>query len=72
MVKQLREKLDEMLAFQAHDAPKWISLKDARYPAREGNLADFLYACGTLENPDEDEETGAIGSGVDDGDGERS
>lgn len=44
MVTQLRSELDELLEYQANDAPSWVSLEGAEYPEREGSLKDFMAA----------------------------
>jgi hypothetical protein len=41
-MQELRKWLDDMLEYQANDAPP-MSLKFAQYPAREGWLMDLLY-----------------------------
>jgi hypothetical protein len=41
---ELRKELDDILEYQASDAPSWVSLEGAEYPEREGSLKDFLAA----------------------------
>jgi len=41
---QLRQELDDILEYQANDAPSWVSLEGAEYPEREESLKDFLAA----------------------------
>lgn len=41
-MQELRKGLDNMLEYQANEAPQ-MSLKHAHYPAREGSLMDFLF-----------------------------
>lgn len=41
-MQELRRGLDDMLEYQANEAPP-VSFKYAHYPAREGILMDFLY-----------------------------
>jgi hypothetical protein len=64
-MKDLRHRLDEMLEYQANDASETISLDNAHYPGREGNLVDFLYARKMFAALDEDEEMAAVGSADD-------
>lgn len=43
-MRQLRESFDNMLEYQANEAPRSISLRYGQYPGREGNMVDYLYA----------------------------
>jgi hypothetical protein len=44
MVAQLRDELDDIVEYQANDAPSCISFEGSEYPEREGSLLDFLAA----------------------------
>lgn len=55
-MKELRESLDNMLEYQADDAPRSTSLRYAQYPGREGNMVDYLYERCLLERIEHDEE----------------
>jgi hypothetical protein len=54
-----------MLEYQANDASEAISLDNAHYPGREGNLVDFLYARKMFATLNEDEEMAEVGSADD-------
>jgi hypothetical protein len=58
-MEELREDPDELLEWQANTAPDGLSLEDAHYPVREGNLFDLLSARAMLEL-DKHEEIAAV------------
>jgi hypothetical protein len=41
-IEELRKDLNKLLEWQADTAPNSLSLEDAYYPVREGNLFDLL------------------------------
>jgi hypothetical protein len=44
IVAQLRNELDDLLEYQANDAPSCISFEGSEYPERDGSMLDFLAA----------------------------